>query len=215
MLKTSIELPDEMYSKLKEYNSTHKDRPINLSGVVQDYLEKTVTGKQKQPDKSDKNPNPEIITDTSLSLEAMCNKWWEDKQIGRSIINAGGIGLINLTNIIQKNPDLFKTKEECRAWLYNKLKTEPPVIEKIPLISNKQRKLTAPNTVEEPPKFTPNRTTHKCPGCGEEQLIILGSPVKRCVNCGHPGGQENSTKPQSDQQAQAQNNPPPPPTESP
>lgn len=213
-MKTSVEVPDELMNKVKEYNLTHKSRPINMSGAFQETLERIIEEITK-PNKIIKNPiDPEIITDSSLSLEAMRQKWWEDKQIGKSIINAGGIGVINLTNIIQKNPDLFETKEECRSWLHNKLKTEPPVIEiETPIIPNKQRKRPALNTTEEEAlKFMPNRTTTKRPGCGEEHLIIPGSSAKRCANCGNPE-QENSTKPQPDQQAQEQDTPTPPPVE--
>jgi Arc/MetJ-type ribon-helix-helix transcriptional regulator len=153
--------------------------------------------------------NSEIITESSLSLEAMRQKWWNEKQIGLSILKAGGIGLININNIIQKNPDLFETKDECRVWLHNKFKTEPPLIKiEAPIISNKLRKSKALSTGEEPPKFTPNRHTTKCPGCGEEQLELPGSPIKKCANCGFNFGQDGNTKP--NQIAPAQEPPPPP-----
>ena len=171
------------------------------------------------PVKNDITEAPEIITESSLSLEVMRNKWWKDKQIGISIIKAGGIGVINLTNIIQKNPDLFETKEECRTWLHNKLKTEPPVIEEIETIKtlNKSHKGTAlkaaPANTESVPSFIPRRSTIKCPGCGEEQLELPGSPVRKCANCGFNFNQTDSTKPQSDQIMPAQKTPTPPPEE--
>lgn len=128
-------------------------------------------------------------------IEDIRNEWWTNKNIGLSILKSGGIGLVNFNNIIQKNPDIFETKEECKEWLNNKLKTDPPpAIEKeTPLkkgiIPNKPNKSTSKILVSnedpsEPPKFTPNRNTVKCPNCSEEQLNILGGPVKKCVNCG-------------------------------
>ncbi len=223
-MKTSIEVPDELMNKIKEYNLIHKGRPINMSGMFQECLER-IFNKEQSHDKIKSSTefetikniesDPEIIIESSLSLEVMRQKWWDDKQIGISIAKAGGIGIINLKNIIQKNPDLFETKEECRAWLYNKLKTYPPLIEtETPKIQNKLRKPTAVNMnmAEEPPKFTPNRVMVKCPGCGEEHLEISSSPTKKCVNCGF-NGLEDNTKPQSDQHAPAQDEPPSPPQE--
>jgi hypothetical protein len=147
----------------------------------------------------------------------MRNKWWDDKQIGRSIVKVGGIRLININNIIQKNPDLFETKDECWAWLQNKLKIDPPVIEiETPIISKKPHKgtvLKAAPTTESILSFTPRRSTVKCPGCGEEQLIIPGRPIKKCANCGFKFREEDSTNPQPDQIAPAQELPTPPPVE--
>ncbi len=39
-MKTSVELPDKMVKRIKDYNITHKGRPINVSGVLQESLEK-------------------------------------------------------------------------------------------------------------------------------------------------------------------------------
>lgn len=166
------------------------------------------------PAKTEITETPEIIIESSLSLEAMRDKWYKEKQIGTSIIKAGGIGVINLKNIIQKNPDLFETKEECRAWLHNKLKTEPPVIEiETPKPLNKHRNPPVLNISshdpEEPPKLMLRRSTVKCPGCGEEHLIIPGSPANKCANCGFNFG----TKSQSDQIAPGAGDPSPPPVE--
>lgn len=224
ILKTSIEVPDELMNKIKEYNFTHKGRPINMSGMFQECLER-IFSKEQSPDEIKRStefetikniePDPEIIIESSLSLEVMRQKWWADKQIGISIAKAGGIGIINLKNIIQKNPDLFETKEECRAWLYNKLKTDPPVIEEIE--TPKPHKISLRTSVTSldptiPPKFTPNRSTVKCLDCGEEHLEIPGRPVKKCVNCGHPK-LEDDTKSLPNQHAPAQDVPPSPPTE--
>lgn len=219
--KVSLDIPDELYYKLKEYNRTHRDRPINMSGMFQECIERILNKEQNHKSEQQLEPEiikstetPEIITESLLSLEAMREKWYKEKNIGVSIIKAGDIGIINLRNIIQKNPDLFETKEECKAWLYNKLKTEPPVIEEIETIKTpiKPRKtpIPSPNAEEEPPKFTPNCIVVKCPGCGEEHLEIPGSSVKKCANCGFYFG----TNLQSDQIALAQDTPTPPPMES-
>ncbi len=218
--KISIDIPDDLYYKVKEYNFIHKGRPINMSGMFQECIERILNKEQNhKPEQLEPEiikstePIPEIIIESSLSLEAMRDKWYKEKQIGISIVKAGGIGVINLTNIIQKNPDLFETKEECRTWLHNKLKTEPPVIEEIETIKtpNKTHKLPPSNTVEAQLKFTPRRSTIKCPGCGEEQLELPGSPVRKCTNCGFNFNQEDSTKQQPDQIAAAQDTPTPPP----
>jgi len=222
ILKTSIEVPDELMNRIKEYNFIHKGRPINMSGMFQECIER-ILNKEQNPKQLEPEiikstePIPEIIIESSLSLEAMRDKWYKEKQIGISIIKAGGIGVINLKNIIQKNPDLFETKEECRTWLHNKLKTEPPVIEiETPKPLNKHRNPPVLNISshdpEEPPKFTPRRSTVKCPGCGEEQLELPGSPVSKCANCGFNFGQEN-TEPQPDQIMPAQETPSPPSAE--
>ncbi len=39
IMKTSIELPDDLITKVKEYNKTHVNRPINVSGVCRIALE--------------------------------------------------------------------------------------------------------------------------------------------------------------------------------
>ncbi len=178
-----------------------------MSGAFQECLEKII--KEENIEKINKTystepeiikniPDSEIIIESSLSLEAMRNRWWDEKQIRRNIVNAGGIGIINFKNIIQKNPDLFENKEECKTWLHNKLKSDPPEIEIEALKTTKKpNKLTvlntpAPGGVEEP-KLTPRRTTTKCPGCGEEYLELPGSTVKKCVNCGFNFGQKEDT----------------------
>ena len=158
---------------------------------------------------------PEIISDP-ISLEAMRQKWWDEKQIGIAIEKTGGLGVVNIGNIVKKNVELFETKEEAKAWLNNKIKTTEPQIEKeipekIPAKTpHKPRPKTTSST--EPPKFTPNRSTIKCPGCGEEQLEIPGSPVKKCVNCGYIKPEDN-TKHLPDQHVPAQDVPPSPPPE--
>jgi len=123
--------------------------------------------------------------DNTIALEVLRQNWWDDKQIGEGIVKAGGMGIINLTNIIQKNPNLFETKEECKAWLQNKINTSPPIIvlpEKI-----KAKRAKNPQTISTtagPPQFTPRRTTAKCPGCSEEILILGTTKVLKCRNCG-------------------------------
>ncbi len=201
ILKTSIEVPDELMNKIKEYNLIHKGRPINMSGMFQECLE-TIFRKEQSPDKLKVQQNfkniesdPEIIIESSLSLEAMRKKWWDDKQIGISIAKAGGIEIINLKNIIQKNPDLFETKEECKLWLHNKLKSDPPpeIIKETPykkgIIPNqnhtRKKDIISSEDTTEPPKFSPRRTTIKCPGCGEEHLELPGSTNQKCPNCGY------------------------------
>lgn len=149
-------------------------------------------------------PYPEIISDP-ISLEARRQKWWDEKQIGIAIEKTGGLGVVNIGNIVKKNFDLFETKEECKAWLNNKIKTTEPQIEKeipekIPPKTHKPRPKT-PST--EPPKFSPRRTTVKCLGCGEEHLEIPGSTTQKCPNCGHIK--------QPNQHAPAQDAPPSPP----
>ncbi len=61
-MKTSVEIPDELVKKIKGYNITHKGRPINVSGVLQESLEKIF------------NPeSDEIIID----VDAMYDNWVE------------------------------------------------------------------------------------------------------------------------------------------
>jgi len=205
-------------------NEIETKRFASISHGIE-YALTAVKGLQNQPQNKPKNTvhsikeSDEIIAvslEVEATIDAMRNKWWNDKQIGLGIVKAGGMGIINLTNIIQKNPDLFETKEECKVWLYNKLKTEPPVIEtetpsstrklhpKIPLISSAD--------TTEPPKFTPNRTIIKCPGCGEEHLKLSGSTVRKCRNCG-ANMEKNNIKPQPDQHAPALSVPTSPPME--
>ncbi len=127
---------------------------------------------------------------TIKNIEDIRNTWWVDKNIRFSIAKSGGIRFVNFNNIIQKNPELFETKDECREWLNNKLKIDPPPeIEKDKpvkrgIIPNRTHAkiLVSSEDPTDPPKFTPNRV--KCPGCGEEHLNIPGSPVKKCGNCG-------------------------------
>ncbi len=38
-MKTSIELPDDLMRRIREYNKTHANRPINVSGVCRIALE--------------------------------------------------------------------------------------------------------------------------------------------------------------------------------
>ncbi len=38
-MKTSIELPDELIIKVREYNKAHANRPINVSGVCRIAIE--------------------------------------------------------------------------------------------------------------------------------------------------------------------------------
>jgi Arc/MetJ-type ribon-helix-helix transcriptional regulator len=211
--KQSISIDEELVAWLNTEIETKRFASISHG------IEYALTVLKTQPLTKTKNitqiTDPEIITESSLSLESMRQKWWDDKKIGISIIKTGGIRLVNINNIIQKNPDLFETKDECRAWLHNKLKVDPPVIEtEPPKPSNKHKpKATALSAGEEPPKFTPNRHTTKCPGCGEEQLEIPGSPIKKCANCGFNFGKEENTKSQPDQIAPAQEPPTPPPVE--
>ncbi len=222
-IKLSHTIDEELVSwldaEIKTKRFSNRSHGIEYTLMVLKGLGNQPTNPTKPaPVKNDITETPEIITESSLSLEAMRNKWWKDKQIGISIVKAGGIGVINLTNIIQKNPDLFGTKEECRTWLHNKLKTEPPVIDiETPKPLNKHRTPSILNISshdpEEPPKFTPRRSTIKCPGCGEERVELPGSPVRKCANCGFIFGQDNSINPQPDQQTPAQETPSPPPSE--
>ncbi len=39
-MRTSVELPDNMGKQIKDYNNTHKGHPINVSGALQECLEK-------------------------------------------------------------------------------------------------------------------------------------------------------------------------------
>ncbi len=124
-----------MVKQIKEYNRTHKGRPINVTGVLQESLENLL-------DEID----PDIIPD----VDALYNNWAE----------------------------LLETKLECRTWLKDRLKKDPP-------------------------KFTLDRTIIKCPACGEEQLIIPGNPFKKCVNCDYTNP-EYDTKSLPNQHASAQ-----------
>ncbi len=68
--------------------------------------------------------SPTLIQEAKIDIDDLRTRWWTDKNIGLSIAQFGGID-INLNRIIQRHPDLFKTKDECRAWLTNKLKEGP------------------------------------------------------------------------------------------
>ncbi len=41
-MKTSIELPDELLNRVREFNKTHSDRPINVSAVCRIAIEKAL-----------------------------------------------------------------------------------------------------------------------------------------------------------------------------
>jgi len=208
-IKLSHTIDEELVTWLNSEIETKRFASIS-HGI--EYALTAVKGMQNQ---SQTKPKPKNVIEESaeilavVDIETARQKWWDDKQIGMGIIKAGGIGLINLTNIIQKNPYLFETKDECRSWLQNKLITDPPIIDietppptrklhpKIPVISSADP--------TDPPKFTPNRSTAKCPGCEEEHLEIPGSTIQKCPNCGYIK--------QSNQQAPMQDIPPSPPLE--
>ncbi len=42
-MKTSIELPDDLLQKVREFNKTHSDRPINVSAVCRLAIEKALS----------------------------------------------------------------------------------------------------------------------------------------------------------------------------
>ena len=184
-----------------------------MSGAFQECLEKLL----KEPDKTKPTPQP-LNTEEPMpmdggDLEVLRQKWWDDKQIGEGIVKAGGMGIINLTNIIQKNPNLFETKEECKAWLQNKINTSPPII----VLPEKTKAKRAKNpqtisTTDGPPQFTPRRTTAKCPGCSEEILILGTSKVRNCRNCGADVSTLNVSH-QPEPHAPALSVPPSPPPE--
>jgi len=182
----------------------------------------TVVKNQNQTTKTNptQTTQPEQPGEYDIDREDLRNKWWTDNEIGLSILKQGGIGKTNINNIMQKNPELFETKDESRAWLTNKLKIDPPP--EIVKDNNRHKKGIIPNQNHpkilvssedpaEPPKFTPNRKTVKCPNCSEEQLIIPGSPAKKCVNCGAKIPEPtDDPKPANNQEAPAQDIPPPP-----
>ncbi len=200
-LKISITIDEELLAWLTSELETKRFSSIS-HGI--EWALTTAKGMQNQPQtqpgslrSSEPHQNqpqtqPRVVEPAALDLEALRNKWWTEKQIGLSIAKQGGIGKTNTNNIMQKYPDLFETKDECRAWLNNKLKIDPPPeIEKDKpvkrgIIPNRTHAkiLVSSEDPAEPPKFTPNRSTVKCPKCGEEHLNIPGSPVKRCGNCG-------------------------------
>lgn len=62
-MKTSVEIPDELVKKIKEYNNTHKGKPINVSGVLQERLENIF--------------NPESDDEIIIDVDAMYDNWWE------------------------------------------------------------------------------------------------------------------------------------------
>ncbi len=184
-LKISITIDEELLAWLNFELETKRFGSIS-HGI--EYALTIVKGMQNQP-----QTQPRVVEPVALlDLEALRNKWWIEKQIGFSIAKQGGIGKTNTNNIMQKYPDLFETKDECREWLNNKLKIDPPPeIEKDKpvkrgIIPNRThaKHLVSSSDPAEPPKFTPNRSTIKCSKCGEEHLEIPGSPVKKCVNCG-------------------------------
>ncbi len=41
-MKTSIELPEELLTKVREFNKLHPDRPINVSAVCRMAIEKAL-----------------------------------------------------------------------------------------------------------------------------------------------------------------------------
>lgn len=47
-MKTSVELPDDLLEKVKKYNKTHPNRPINVSGVCRLALEKEIEDISKE-----------------------------------------------------------------------------------------------------------------------------------------------------------------------
>ena len=184
-----------------------------MSGAFQECLEELL----KEPGKTKPTPQPlntgEPMPMDMGDLEVLRQKWWDDKQIGEGIVKAGGMGIINLTNIIQKNPNLFETKDECKAWLQNKINTSPPIIvlpEKIKVKRAKNPQTIS--TIDGPPQFTPRRTTAKCPGCSEEILILGTSKVRNCRNCGADVSTLNGSH-QPEPHAPMQDVPPSPPME--
>jgi len=214
-VKVSHTIDEELVIWLESEISTKRFGSMS-HGI--EYALTLLKGMHTQPQTKHKNvAQPELAEEsaeiTVVDVEVMRQKWWVDKKIGMGIVKVGGIGLINLTNIIQRNPDLFETKEECRSWLHNKLKSDPPpevikeTLYKKGIIPNqnhtRKKDIVSSEDTTEPPKFTPNRSTAKCPGCEEEHLEIPGSTIQKCPNCGYIK--------QSNQHAPAQDVPPSPP----
>jgi len=184
-LKISITIDEELIAWLSSEIETKRFASIShgIEYALTLMKEEELRGSTRQTKKEPK---------TIKNIEDIRNTWWVDKNIGFSIAKSGGIGFVNFNNIIQKNPELFETKDDCREWLINKLKIDPPPeIEKDKplkrgIIPNRTHAkiLVSSEDPTDPPKFTPNRSTVKYPGCNEEHLNIPGSPVKTCGNCG-------------------------------
>lgn len=46
-MKTSIELPELLLNRVREYNKTHANRPINVSGVCRIAIERELREERK------------------------------------------------------------------------------------------------------------------------------------------------------------------------
>ena len=110
------------------------------------------------------------------TLEARRQKWWDKKEIYKYIIKAGGLEKSNSLVMYQRNADIFKSHEDCKVWLRNKLKT-----------------LNEKASSKEGLKQLQYQTQMiLCPECkGKNILISKTSTERKCTHCGFKIKKEN------------------------